>query len=462
MIGVLLVRNFAKNSPETFFIAGHFFSPRPRRARSTVNNQLAPARVSASATMAAAGGENEGVGDENVTDPEPATQDRADDGAGPSEPVQVDVDSLRRRVLDLANRETEAKETLAPLEAASRDLGQEVEALKRAADDAKRFYDGVKALYDAKKAQGLFGGDRGARVKAKLDEDLNAAKSMLEKALAAATAKRNARTEANKQVAAQKEVLKSLRLDSKEAKTILDSVTVKGADVNETCPGCAHGNVTKAGKTPAGAQRFACKCAFQNCSSCPVCVPRRDPNLPLTQAVMNACECNICRCHCLCTGWTATPASRAKAKLNAEEMAAKFLADTPNPSQDAVSMVRNNVEFSMTTSQEEAFRSMAPEMAAAALREGATTMRVGVAGSGSVTPGVSRNHTIPAGVAERLAAVNGVASEPGSSAAGGPMGPPPPRAPNPAAATSSSQTPTRLSGSRAANPASTHPWGLAW
>ena len=72
--------------------------------------------------MAAARGESEGVGDENVADPEPGTQDRADDGAGPSEPVQVDIESLRRRVR-LENREKAAKETLAPLEAASRRLG---------------------------------------------------------------------------------------------------------------------------------------------------------------------------------------------------------------------------------------------------------------------------------------------------------------------------------------------------
>ena len=73
--------------------------------------------------MAAARGENEGVDHDNVADPEPATQDRADDGAGPSEPVQVDVESLRRRVLDLGNRETEAKETVARLEAAAKELG---------------------------------------------------------------------------------------------------------------------------------------------------------------------------------------------------------------------------------------------------------------------------------------------------------------------------------------------------
>ena len=63
--------------------------------------------------MAAARGESEGIGDENVADPEPGTQDRADDGADPSEPVEVDVES-HRRVMDLANHEKAAKETLGP------------------------------------------------------------------------------------------------------------------------------------------------------------------------------------------------------------------------------------------------------------------------------------------------------------------------------------------------------------
>jgi len=136
----------------------HFFGVFSFVARDLAS--IRRARVSASATMAAARGESEGVGDENVTDPEPGTQDRADDGAGPSEPVQVDVESLRRRVVGLENRETAAKEALAPLEAASRRLGQEVEPLKHAADEAKRALDGVKAEIEEKKAYGLFAGDR--------------------------------------------------------------------------------------------------------------------------------------------------------------------------------------------------------------------------------------------------------------------------------------------------------------
>ena len=87
-----------------FFGRRFFFVARSSDVRS------ARARVSASATMAAARGESEGVGDENVADPEPGTQDRADDGAGPSEPVEVDVESVCRRVMDLANREKAAKE----------------------------------------------------------------------------------------------------------------------------------------------------------------------------------------------------------------------------------------------------------------------------------------------------------------------------------------------------------------
>jgi hypothetical protein len=224
--------------------------------------------------MAAARGESEGVGDENVADPEPGTQDRADDGAGPSEPVQVDVESLRRRVVGLENRETAAKEALTPLEAASKRLGQELNALKHAADEAKRALEGVRAQIDEKKALGLFGGDRGGRLKVKLDADLNAAKSSLEEASAAATAKRNERTEANKKVTAQKEVVKNLKAEWKEAKTVLDSFTVKGAEVTELCPRCTHGNVTKAGKTSAGGQRFKCKCALLDCASCPVCTLR--------------------------------------------------------------------------------------------------------------------------------------------------------------------------------------------
>jgi hypothetical protein len=162
----------------------------------------------------------------------------------------------------------------------------------------------VRAQIDEKKALGLFGGDRGGRLKVKLDADLNAAKSSLEEASAAATAKRNERTEANKKVTAQKEVVKNLKAEWKEAKTVLDSFTVKGAEVTETCPGCAHGNVTKNGKTiNTGAQRYTCRCAFLSCSNCPVCVPRRDPNLLLTQAVLDACQCNICRCACVPAGW---------------------------------------------------------------------------------------------------------------------------------------------------------------
>ena len=180
-----------------------------------------------------------------------------------------------------------------------------------------------------------------------------------------------------------------------------------------------------------------CKCALLNCSSCPVCVPRRDPNLPLTKEVLDACLCSICSCHCLCAGWLATPASRAEAKRKAEEMAATYLHDNPNPTQDAVSMLRESVEYRMTPSQAEAVRALPPAMAAAALREGAATMRVGVAGS--VVPGAPRNHRVPAAVAQRIDAANGMASDPGSSTAGEPMGPPPPRAPNSAAATSSSQ-----------------------
>jgi len=267
--------------------------------------------------MAAARGENEGVGHENVADPEPATQDRADDGAGPSEPVQVDVESLRRRVLDLANRETEAKETVARLEAAAKELGQEWEALKRVADDAKGVHDRAKAEIEEQKAQGLFAHARGERLKVKLDADLNAAKSSLEEASAAATAKRRERTEVNKDVKAQKDVLTRLRADSKEAKTVLDSFTVKGAEVTELCPRCTHGNVTKAGKTNASLQRFKCKCALLDCASCPVCTLRWNPNLPLTKEVMDACRCNICRCHCLCVGWTATAASRDAAARKA-------------------------------------------------------------------------------------------------------------------------------------------------
>jgi hypothetical protein len=256
----------------------------------------------------------------------------------------------------------------------------------------------VRAQIDEKKALGLFGGDRGGRLKVKLDADLNAAKSSLEEASAAATAKRNERTEANKKVTAQKEVVKNLKAEWKEAKTVLDSFTVKGAEVTETCPGCAHGNVTKNGKTiNTGAQRYTCRCAFLSCSNCPVCVPRRDPNLLLTQAVLDACQCNICRCTCLCSGWLATPASRAEAKSRAAKLAAEHLGGNPNPTQDAVSMLRENVEYHMTASQAEALRALPPPMAAAALREGATTMRVGVASS--VVPGVSRNHRISAGVA---------------------------------------------------------------
>ena len=307
----------SRNSPPTK-IAGLFFSPPGffslrRREISLFNNQSVPVRVSASATMAAARGEIEGVGHENVADPEPATQNRADDGAGPSEPMQVDVESLRRRVLDLGNRETEAKETVARLEAAAKELGHELEALKRAADDAKGVHDRAKAEIGEKKALGLFVGPRDGRLRVKLNGDLDVAKSNLEAATAAATAKRNERTEANKKVDAQKEVVKDLKAEWKEAKTVLDSFTVKGAEVTEMCPRCMHGNVTKAGKTNAGAQRFTCRCALLNCASCPVCMSRRNPNLPLTKAVMDACRCNICRCHCLCVCWTATAASRMRA-----------------------------------------------------------------------------------------------------------------------------------------------------
>ena len=49
--------------------------------------------------MAAAGGEKEGVGDENVANPEPASLNRADDGEGPSEPL--DVKAVRRSNLGL-------------------------------------------------------------------------------------------------------------------------------------------------------------------------------------------------------------------------------------------------------------------------------------------------------------------------------------------------------------------------
>ena len=204
--------------------------------------------------MAAAKGESEGVSDDNGADPEPDTQDRVNDGAGPSEPVQVDVESLRRRVVGLEERETAEREALAPLEAASKRLGREVEPLKHTAHEAKRVLEGVKALIEEKKAYGLFVGDRGERLRQNLNRDLKAAKSSFDEASAAATAKRNERTEANKKVDAQKEVVKDLKAEWKEAKTVLDSFTVKGAEVTETCPGCAHGNVVKNGKTNAGDQ----------------------------------------------------------------------------------------------------------------------------------------------------------------------------------------------------------------
>jgi hypothetical protein len=155
----------------------------------------------------------------------------------------VDVGSLRRRVLILANRESQAKETLAPLEAAAKELGREVEELKLAADVAKGVHDGVKAEMDRKKSLGLFAGTVGERLRLiRLNRDLSTARSNFEAATAAATAKRLERAEANKKVAAQKEVTKNLKADWKEAKKVLDSFTVKGARGSICCVESAFGD----------------------------------------------------------------------------------------------------------------------------------------------------------------------------------------------------------------------------
>ena len=218
------------------------------------------------------------------------------------------------------------------MEAASKELGRELEEIKRAADNARGAHEAAKSEIDEKKSLGLFAGTVGERHRQRLNGVLNNAKCDLDTATAAASAKSSERSEANRQMNAQKEVIMDMKADWEEAKKVLDSFTRKGAEVTKTCPGCTHADVTKNDKSSASVQRYACRCTFLNWSSCPVCIPRRKPNLLLTKEVMDACPCNISRCNCLCAIWLATLVARVDAKQKAEEYAANFLADNPKPS----------------------------------------------------------------------------------------------------------------------------------
>lgn len=108
----------------------------------------------------------------------------------------MDVQAVRRRVLNLADRETEARATLVPLEAAAGELGREVEELKLAADRAKEVLDRVKSEIDQKKSQGVFTSNAGERSNQQLEGALLNAKRDLEDASDQATAKRRERAEA--------------------------------------------------------------------------------------------------------------------------------------------------------------------------------------------------------------------------------------------------------------------------